>query len=81
MTNETTQTSKPDQINYTIGARLKSAREAMGMDQKEVATHLRLHEKMINMLEKDTYPNDHRTSSYAAISAPTANSYSFLNMK
>lgn len=58
MTNETTQTSNPGQFDYTIGARLKSAREAMGMDQKEVASHLRLHEKVIHMLEKDTYPND-----------------------
>src|SRR5665213_1734896 len=58
MTNETTLSSKSDHINYAIGARLKAAREALRFNQKDVANQLRLHEKLISMLENDTYPAD-----------------------
>lgn len=57
MTNETTQTTQTEQTNYAIGARLKSAREALGMDKKDVAAQLRLNENVIAMMETDEYPN------------------------
>ena len=41
-----------------LGSRLKSAREAMGLDQKSAAGQLCLHEKMIGMLESENYPHD-----------------------
>lgn len=41
-----------------FGARLKSAREAMGIDRKEAAQKLNLSEKVILMMEKDRYPID-----------------------
>jgi cytoskeleton protein RodZ len=58
MTNETLESSKSDHMNYAIGARLKSAREALGFNQKDVASQLRLHENVITMLENDSYPDD-----------------------
>jgi len=58
MNNETTQSTPSGQNIYAIGARLQSAREALGMDRKDVAAQLRLNEKVITMLEKDDYPND-----------------------
>ncbi len=42
----------------TFGARLQSAREALGMDRKEIAAKLRLNEKIIVMMETEQYPPD-----------------------
>ncbi len=57
MTNETL---PPVNENKTIpfGSRLRSAREAMGLERKDAAAQLRLNEKIIVMLEKDKYPSD-----------------------
>lgn len=41
-----------------FGIRLKSAREALGMDRKEVAAQLRLHEKVISMIESGEFKSD-----------------------
>lgn len=41
-----------------FGARLKTAREALGIDCKEVAAQLRLHENMIMMMEHGEYKTD-----------------------
>lgn len=42
----------------TLGSRLQTAREALGLDRKDAAAQLRLQEKMIIMMENDTYPSD-----------------------
>lgn len=42
----------------SIGARLKSARESLGLERKDVAAQLRLNEKIIIMMEKERYPVD-----------------------
>jgi cytoskeletal protein RodZ len=47
-----------DVISIPFGMRLKSAREARGLESKDVAAQLRLSEKMISMIEKETYPSD-----------------------
>lgn len=57
MTNET-QTHTPESKTIPFGNRLKSAREAMGLERKDVAAQLRLNEKVILMMEKDRYPSD-----------------------
>lgn len=57
MTEESMQSTQTETKNFVLGQRLKSAREAMGMERKDVATQLRLHENVISMLEKDEYPN------------------------
>lgn len=41
-----------------FGAQLIAAREAKGLDRKDVSSQLRLSEKIIYMLEKDRYPKD-----------------------
>lgn len=41
-----------------FGLRLKSAREALGLERKDAAQKLRLSEKIILMMEKDRYPID-----------------------
>lgn len=41
-----------------FGMRLKSAREALGIDIKEVAMQLRLHEQMITMMESGEFKSD-----------------------
>ena len=58
MTNETTQTHTTDLKPIPFGARLKSAREALGLERKDAAAQLRLTEKVIMMMEKDRYPAD-----------------------
>jgi cytoskeleton protein RodZ len=60
MTNETSSlnTAPADNKRTPFGARLRSAREAMGLERKDVATQLRLNEKIIVMMEKDRYPVD-----------------------
>ncbi|SRR5579883_839040 len=59
MTNEIQQTAMPEHKQPALfGARLKSAREALGLDPKEAAAQLRLNEDIIVMMEKDKYPSD-----------------------
>lgn len=43
---------------HSFGARLKSAREALGMERKEIASQLRLHEKIIVMIENGEFKTD-----------------------
>lgn len=57
MTNETMQTT-PEHKPTPFGTRLKSAREALGLERKDAAAQLRLNENIIVMLEKDHYPSD-----------------------
>ena len=61
----TTQPSNIENIKHTekqaplpYGARLKTAREALGIDRKDAALKLNLSEKVILMMEKDRYPID-----------------------
>lgn len=42
----------------SFGTRLKLAREATGLEFKEIAAQLHLNEKFIHMMEKETYPAD-----------------------
>lgn len=61
MINETQEpTHTPGQASLTVsfGIRLKAAREAQGLELRDVAAQLRLHEKIIVMMEKDRYPAD-----------------------
>lgn len=58
MTNETQQTDSTDIKPLPFGSRLKSARESLGFERKDVAAQLRLNEKIIIMMEKDRYPAD-----------------------
>lgn len=58
MTNEIQQSSPTDTKTIPFGNRLKSARESLGFDRKDVAAQLRLNEKIIIMMEKDRYPAD-----------------------
>ncbi len=51
MINQTLHPLFPERKHAPFGARLKSAREIMGMDRKEAAAQLRLQEKIITMLE------------------------------
>lgn len=57
MTNENV-SSASDNKRIPFGTRLKSAREAMGLERRDVASQLRLNEKIIMMMEKDRYPVD-----------------------
>jgi cytoskeleton protein RodZ len=57
MTNET-QTQPSEHKPIPFGDRLKSAREALGIERKDAAAQLCLSEKIIIMLEKDMYPAD-----------------------
>jgi cytoskeletal protein RodZ len=45
------------QKSHSFGRRLKSAREAQGMDSKDAAGHLRVHEKIILMIESGIFNN------------------------
>ncbi len=45
-------------MHLPFGSRLKSARESLGLDRKEVATQLRLHEKIIVTMESGDYQTD-----------------------
>ncbi|RDI44806.1 helix-turn-helix domain-containing protein [Aquicella lusitana] len=56
MTNETQETQTTEHKPIPFGNRLKSAREALGLERKDAAAQLRLSEKIITMLEKDKYP-------------------------
>ena len=44
--------------NATFGTRLRTARELMGLEQKDAAAQLRLSEKYIIMMESDHFPNE-----------------------
>lgn len=44
--------------NPSFGARLKLARETIGLETKDAASELRLNEKYILMMEKENYPTD-----------------------
>lgn len=44
--------------NTSFGNRLKAAREAMGLERKDVAAQLRLNEKFLVMMEKDRFSAD-----------------------
>lgn len=44
--------------NSSLGARFHAAREALGLERKDVANQLRLNEKIIIMMEKDRYAVD-----------------------
>src|SRR3990167_7733460 len=57
MTNETQAPTTNSKL-IPFGLRLKSAREALGLERKDAAAQLRLKEKVIIMLEKDRYPSD-----------------------
>ena len=58
MTNETQHPTHADAKPSPFGARLKAAREALGLERKDAAAQLRLNEKIIIMMEKDRYPAD-----------------------
>jgi cytoskeleton protein RodZ len=59
MTNDNLQTgSFNDQNSIPLGMRFQSAREAMGLDRKDVAAQLRLHEKVITMIESGEFKTD-----------------------
>lgn len=58
MTNENLQTSTPVKPPIPFGMRLQSAREALRLERKDAAAQLRLSEKIITMMEKDSYPSD-----------------------
>lgn len=55
-TDQSTPASEPKIPHF--GTRLQSAREALGLERKEAAAQLRLNEKVILMMEKDSYPPD-----------------------
>ena len=58
MTNDIQPSQTDPNKPIPFGIRLQSAREALGLDQKEAAAQLRLNEKMIVMMEKERYPTD-----------------------
>lgn len=57
MQNDNTQPAQTDK-NISFGSRLKAAREAMGLERKDVAAQLRLNEKFLVMMEKDSFSSD-----------------------
>jgi len=58
MINETLQSSPTEQKPIPFGVRLQAAREALGMDRKDAAAQLRLHETMITMIESGEFTTD-----------------------
>lgn len=58
MINQTLPTSIGINKHAPFGVRLKSAREALGMDRKDVASQLRLHETVIIMIESGEFKTD-----------------------
>ncbi len=58
MTNETPSTSTTEQKPHQFGARLQSAREAMGIDRKDAAAQLHLQEKVIIMIESGLFDSN-----------------------
>lgn len=55
-TQSSTESSENKRIPF--GKRLKTTRESMGLERKEVAAQLHLNEKVILMMENDRYPTD-----------------------
>lgn len=53
---ETTTSALPKHIPF--GARLQTAREALGLESKDAAAQLRLNERVILMMETDCYSSD-----------------------
>lgn len=47
-----------DNKSISYGAKLKAAREAVGLEQKDIAAQLRLGERIIEMLESGHYASD-----------------------
>lgn len=58
MMNDTQSSNSTEYNPIQFGARLKSAREALGLESKDVAAQLRLNEKVILMMEKNHFPSD-----------------------
>lgn len=59
MTNETPiAENSEEKLPTSLGMRLKSAREALGLEYKDAAQQLRLSEKFIIMMEQESYPDD-----------------------
>src|SRR3990167_5454585 len=57
MTIETTLTTTKEHTTPSLGKRLQSARETLGLEHKEIAAQLRLSEKFLGMIEQDVYPS------------------------
>lgn len=58
MTNVIQEPHLTEQQPHPFGVRLQSARETLGMDRKDAAAHLRVHEKIIIMMESGIFNND-----------------------
>lgn len=58
MNNETQSSNTAETKPAPFGARLKTAREALGLERKDAAAQLRLNEKIIIMMEKGRYSAD-----------------------
>src|SRR5436190_11639166 len=58
MQSDNTTQTQADNKNISFGARLKTAREAMGLERKDAAAQLRLNEKYLIMMEKDRFEAD-----------------------
>jgi len=58
MINQTIPTGLSTPKQAPFGLRLKSARESLGLDKKEIALQLRLNENMITMIEHGEYTSD-----------------------
>lgn len=58
MTTETEQTTMTDNAITEFGAQLKAAREAQGLERKDVAAQLRLNERFIVMMENGEFSTD-----------------------
>jgi len=58
MINQSPSSSMNTTKQHSFGARLKSAREELGMERKDIAAQLRLHEKIIIMIENGEYKTD-----------------------
>lgn len=56
MTNDTQTTTESPSMAF--GAKLQTAREALGLGTKDAAARLRLNEKVIVMMEKERYADD-----------------------
>lgn len=58
MMTETQDNNTTEHNSSQFGARLKSAREALGLEAKDAAAQLRLNERVILMMEKNNFPAD-----------------------
>lgn len=59
MKNDNVETmQQPGPIAPSFAMRLKAAREALGLSKKDTGAQLRLNEDVINMMEKDDYPDN-----------------------